>query len=431
MAPVTQQASFGSSEEMRVRYSTVLVRYVIAFALAWMATTYYLNAPKLTFAAGIATCGILAGIALHHFEKHLIAAVVWLNAVNLAVALGSYWTPPEGNVSILFIATATAPFAMFSGRTHRSLVIFMVSVPVMLWLISWGMNIGSTRASELAPDIAAKVLAPASAITVFGTILFVVGYLVRQTRLHARWLIDAQQQALKSSEAKSALMRSVSHEMLTPLHAISGYAELLNTDAKAAHILNPEQVERHTQQILTSSHTLRQIIENIFDFANWQSEKAQSEKMTVPVLDVFETVRGRFLDTVRNKGLTLNTRIDGDLYVEANPVWTASVFKQVLDNAVKYSNQDGTIDVSAQVVDGGMVEILFKDDGPGFPKGTTKNAFDAFERLGHETGTTSGVGVGLPMAQNFATAMGGQIVIDETVMRGAAVRVLLPQALYG
>jgi signal transduction histidine kinase len=291
------------------------------------------------------------------------------------------------------------------------------------------MNIGSTREFQLTPDVAAKVLAPASAITVFGTILFVVGYFVRQTRLHSRWLVDAQQQALKSSEAKSALMRSVSHEMLTPLHAISGYAELLNTDARSGLALNSEQVERHSQQILTSSQTLRQIIENIFDFANWQSENGASASVTVPVLEIFETVKSRFLDAIRNKGLTLNTRIDRDLRVEANPVWAASVFKQVLDNAVKYSHQEGTIDVSARPVEGGMLEILFKDDGPGFPLGTSKNAFDAFERLGHETGTTSGIGVGLPMAQNFATAMGGQIIIDETATQGAQVRILLPQAL--
>ena len=75
-----------------------------------------------------------------------------------------------------------------------------------------------------------------------------------------------------------------------------------------------------------------------------------------------------------------------------------------------------------------MVDILFKDSGPGFPKDTATIAFEAFERLGQETGTTSGVGIGLPLARTFAEAMGGKIVIDDDTSVGARVHVILPLA---
>ena len=428
IAPYTKQIGAGSNREMRVQYSIVLVRYVIAFALAWLLTMYFLDAPRLTAAAAVATFGILAGIILHYVEWHLTAAVVWLSAVNIAVALGCFLTPPEGNVSILFVATATAPFAMFSARTHRPVIILMVGMPIVLWVVDWASNSGPTQEFEISPEVAANVLAPASVLTVFGTILFVVGYFVRQTRQHSKWLMEAQQKALKSSEAKSALMRSVSHEMLTPLHAISGYAELLNSDAKAGSTLSREQIERQSDEILTASRTLRQIIENIFDFANWQGEQASPETSQISVYEVLQSASAQFLDALSQKKLTFKNQVDPDLSVDANPVWTASIFKQLLDNAVKFSNRDGTIEVFGRAVENGMVEIVFKDDGPGFPDGVAKHAFEAFERLGQETGTISGVGIGLPLAQKFALAMGGQITVDDGLARGAQVRLFLPQA---
>ena len=174
--------------------------------------------------------------------------------------------------------------------------------------------------------------------------------------------------------------------------------------------------------------TLYLIIENIFDFANWSSEDASGETTQVAVRACLDPVVGRFSEAIENKGLIFENRVDPDLKAMANGVWLGAIFKQLLDNAIKFSRTGGRITVDAYTRHGAWIEIVFKDTGPGFPEGASKTAFDAFERLGHETGATSGVGVGLPLAQNFATAMGGKIVIDEDAPRGAQVRVILPLA---
>ena len=59
---------------------------------------------------------------------------------------------------------------------------------------------------------------------------------------------------------------------------------------------------------------------------------------------------------------------------------------------------------------------------------TLDAAFEPFERLGQETGTTSGVGIGLPLARTFAEAMGGRIVIEKAVIEGSRVHVIVPRA---
>lgn len=98
-------------------------------------------------------------------------------------------------------------------------------------------------------------------------------------------------------------------------------------------------------------------------------------------------------------------------------------------HAITFSPAGDTIGIEALPMGEDQVEIVFRDSGPGFPHGAADAAFVAFERLGHETGTTSGVGVGLSLAQKFAEAMGGRISIDETFRSGAKVSLVLPRSL--
>ena len=414
--------------DQRVQYSKVFVKFVTPFAFGWLVGAIFLDAKLLSLAAAIATLGFLSGIALHAYDKHLAGRVVWLGAANIAVGLAAFVTPPEGHMSFILVAIAIGPFVMFSARTEFVWLVGLGIVPIFLWFLSWATGDALFGTFEVSSSIAHSVLAPATAVTLFGTVLFVIAYFVRATRLQATWLLEAQQQSEQASEAKSKLMRSVSHEMLTPLHAISGFAEFLHADAKAGREISADQIESYSRQIVQSSTALRRIVENIFDFANWSSEDASPEKMQVSVQSCLHPVTGRFASALLDKQLHLDQNVDAELLVVANPVWLGSIFKQILDNAIKFSGPGGTISIEASVIDGKMVDILFKDSGPGFPKDTATIAFEAFERLGQETGTTSGVGIGLPLARTFAEAMGGKIVIDDDTSVGARVHVILPLA---
>lgn len=412
----------------RTQYSLVSVKLVAPFALGWWIAAYLLDAPLLSTAAGIATLGVIGGIALHHFQWHLAARVFWLGATNVAVALASFVTPPEGHMSFIFIATAIGPFVIFSPRTEKLWFSVMLIAPISLWFVGWATDYSLVGYFEVSAEAADRVLSPATAVTLFGTVLFVIAYFVHVTRRNAQSLREARRQAEQSSEAKSNLMRSVSHEMLTPLHAISGFAEFLHSDAKAGRNVRKEQLEEYSAHIMSASNTLQLIIENIFDFANWNAEETSEETMRVSVHACLNPVIQRFAGALSNKTVTLDNLVRADLNVVGNPIWLAAIFKQLLDNAIKFAKPGGRISIRAHAKDDDTVEIVFKDDGPGFPAGRASAAFAAFERLAHETGTTAGVGVGLPLAQNFAKAMGGLIVIDESVSDGARVRLVLPMA---
>lgn len=418
-----------SERDLRVQFSLVLVKYATPFALLWWCAAFFLNAKLLTVAATITVAGFIAGILLHHADRHMTARVVWLGAANIGVALGTFLTPPEAHVSFIFVAIAAAPFVVFSTKSELTRLFLMSAIPIALWIFAWLTNYSLLGEFEISRDEAAMVLAPITAFTVFGTVLFVIGYFVRRTQRNAALLQEAQREAQRSSDSKSALMRSVSHEMLTPLHAISGFAEFLNADAKSGRNVDQATLETYSCQIIRSSNALLLIIENIFDFANWKDDSGLTDTSHVSIADGLSPVVMRFTAELSSKKLKLDTCIDPKLRVQANPVWLASIFKQLLDNAIKFSPAGGTVGIQAQAVGEDQVEIVFRDNGPGFPEGTAEVAFVAFERLGHETGTKSGVGVGLSLAQKFAEAMGGRIAIDETLRSGAKVSLILPLSL--
>lgn len=428
MTPNAEDKTEADDLKQRILYSEVSVKLVVPFALGWWITAYFLGAPMLSTAAGIATLGVIGGIALHHFQWHLAARVFWLGTTNVAVALASFVTPPEGHMSFIFVATAIGPFVIFSPRTERFWFSVMLIAPISLWFLGWATRYSLIGPFEVSAEAADRVVAPATAVTLFGTVLFVIAYFVHVTRLNTHRLREARRQAEQSSEAKSNLMRSVSHEMLTPLHAISGFAEFLHSDSKAGRTVRKEQLEEYSAHIMSASNTLQLIIENIFDFANWNAETSTAETMRVSVQACLNPVIQRFTGALSTKTVTVDNLVREDLHVVGNPIWLAAIFKQLLDNAIKFAKPGGRISIHAHVKDDDMVEIVFQDDGPGFPKGRASAAFAPFERLGYETGTTAGVGVGLPLAQNFAKAMGGLIVIDESVSDGAQVRLVLPMA---
>ncbi len=422
------QAGSEYVRDQRTLNSIVLVKYVTPFAFGWLAIAYLLGAPLLTIAAAIATLGFLLGMVLHHFAWHLSARVTYVIFANIAIALASFVTPSEGHMSFIFVATACAPVVIFSLQRHLFWLVASVALPIGLWILGWATNYRLVGTVEVDRETALNVLAPATAFTVFGVVLFVIGYFMRRSHLFILQLRDAQRAAERASDAKTRLLRSVSHEMRTPLHAISGYAALLHADAqqdgKADNSITPE----FTGQILRSSQDLLHIIENILDFVSFDGNDLKDDLTQVALTECLQPVIARFSDGIAQKDLHVVCKIDAEWKVQANPAWLASIFKQLLDNAIKFSQAGGEITISALKQPGGRTEVVFQDSGSGFPAGAAETAFIPFERLGYETGATSGVGIGLSLARSFATAMGCQIVIDENTENGGKVRVIFPAA---
>jgi signal transduction histidine kinase len=258
-------------------------------------------------------------------------------------------------------------------------------------------------------------------------VLFVTRELMRyegKVQAEAQKLRAAQEQVAAESQSKQALFKSISHEMLTPIHVLSGYAEILLDESDSGRSLDAAQVRNWSNEILRAASLLRSDVENAIDFANWTDKIEPSDFELVDVGVAFHSVAQRFSDELSRKGVALDCKIPKDLEVYAQPDWLRSVFRHLLSNAAKFANS--RIDVSAQKNALGYVEVIFIDDGPGFPENAEEKAFVPFDKLGLETSEKFGIGLGLPLVKAILDAMGAQIGLDNSVDGGAKVTVTLP-----
>ena len=239
----------------------------------------------------------------------------------------------------------------------------------------------------------------------------------------------AERLAKEESRTKTKLLKSVSHEMLSPLHVISGFAEILHSDAKSAPTVASDLVATYTQNILLSSASLRNSMENLVQYASVETLKDEASFQSLPVARIVHASTRHYSEALLKKRIHLDVALEDDLNVVGREQWLTTVFRQLFDNAVKFSKPGGTIKVIARSLSQDDVQICIRDSGPGFPPGMAERAFTPFDKLGRETSDTLGVGIGLTLTRSLVEAMGGSVRVEQSGLdEGARVCISLRRA---
>lgn len=228
----------------------------------------------------------------------------------------------------------------------------------------------------------------------------------------------------RSEELKTALISSVSHDLRTPLGAISASASSL---ARYHDELSRETRIGLLRTIQEQCSRLNGYTTNLLNLGRIQAGVARAD---MPHCDALE-VLGSAIARARALGGShrLEKRFDtAAAQVHADPVMLEQVFYNVLENAVRYTDREGRILVSAEL-DGDALVVEVNDDGPGIAPAEREKVFQRFYR-GNDGGTTGGTGLGLSIARGFTEAFGGSIQAGRAIapLGGAAIAIRLPVA---
>lgn len=209
----------------------------------------------------------------------------------------------------------------------------------------------------------------------------------------------------RSEEFKTTLLSSVSHDLRTPLSAISASASSL---ARLGSDLAPETQSDLLLMIQEQCDRLNRYTTNLLNLVRLQSGLDPAGFQECDPLEVLGTAiaRVRALGTGHAIGKSYALRAST---VRADPVMLEQLFYNVLENAVRYSPSDAPIEVSART-EAGSLRIDIKDGGPGIPAKDRSRIFDRFYR-GQAASSEGGTGLGLSIAKGFAEAFGGSIRI--------------------
>jgi K+-sensing histidine kinase KdpD len=236
-------------------------------------------------------------------------------------------------------------------------------------------------------------------------------------------LAEQAQQAhlrMETERLRSALLSSISHDLRTPLAAITGAASsLLWRDEE----FDPETRRELKESIYEEAERLARLVENLLDMTRLESG-IQARKEWQPLEDVVGAALARVERRLRGRAVTI--RLPHDLpLVPIDDVLIEQVLINVLDNAVKYTDPESAVEVSASAGDG-AVTVEVSDRGSGLAPGDEERVFEKFYRGGGQR--IRGAGLGLAICRGIIEAHGGRIWVENRPGGGAAFRFTLPIA---
>lgn len=229
-------------------------------------------------------------------------------------------------------------------------------------------------------------------------------------------LESAKSIAEKANLAKSDFLSSMSHELRSPLNAILGFAQLIESGSPP---LTPRQ-KSNIDQILLAGWYLLDLINEILDLALIESGKLLLSLEPMSFNEVMSDCQAMIEPQAQKSGIHLTfPQFDSPYFVKADRTRVKQILINLLSNSIKYNRADGTVVVNYSANTADRIRISITDTGEGLSVENLAQLFQPFNRLGREAGTEEGTGIGLVVSKRLVELMGGAIGAESTVGKGS------------
>ena len=228
---------------------------------------------------------------------------------------------------------------------------------------------------------------------------------------------------LERTEAmRRTFVADVSHELRTPIASIAAAAETLadggSDEGETAHLLD---------LIRRQSDRMRELIEDLMDLAEIESGTVEMQRTDVPLARLLEEARGDFSSAASERRISLAVDADTSVVVEGDERRLSQIVRNLVDNAIKFSPDGGTVTLSARPAAEGAV-ISVADQGPGIPRAEQDRIFQRFYQVDRSRSKTRpGTGLGLAIVKHLVHLHGGAVEVESELGRGSVFRVRLPR----
>ncbi|MDP9075740.1 MAG: ATP-binding protein [Actinomycetota bacterium] len=212
---------------------------------------------------------------------------------------------------------------------------------------------------------------------------------------------------------------NISHELKTPVGALSLVAETLEGED------DPAIVARLSHRMRTEAERLGRIIEDLLDLSRIEAEESPSwDPLEVPV--VLAQAIDRLRPAAEHRGIRLEVNEPGDLQIRGDRRQLVSAVHNLVDNAIKYSENSSAVQVTVSHGDG-WVEIAVADHGIGIPSRDLERIFERFYRVDRaRSRDTGGTGLGLAIVRHVASNHGGEVTVASHEGEGSTFTLRLP-----
>ncbi|MEX2392957.1 MAG: ATP-binding protein [Actinomycetota bacterium] len=245
-----------------------------------------------------------------------------------------------------------------------------------------------------------------------------------EVRQHAedtlRRALEAEQQAAnelrEADEMRSAFLMAISHELRTPLTTVLGFAEMLE---ESFDEYSPDEIRTSIDAIACQAQRLERLLSDLLDVDRLSRGVIEPRLADADIADVVQGVIAR---TGPERGIA--AVVDERLRARLDPALTERILENLVVNAIKHTQTDSNIVVSASRC-GDQLEFAVADDGPGIADDLKCLIFQPFEQAvvpQHSPGT----GIGLALVERFSALQGGRAWVEDRAGGGSVFRVEIP-----
>lgn len=213
------------------------------------------------------------------------------------------------------------------------------------------------------------------------------------------------------------------HELRGPITVIRGYLDVLRDELDTE--LDTDQKEL-LQRLVVSANRLSSYVNNILNASRYDRRHLKIYLREDSIADIYDTISDDMGLRAGSQNRLLSVHFPDDLpTVAADRASVSEVLSNLIDNAVKYSNEGGVVNVTAKQ-NGDFVEVSIEDHGIGMPSHVISNLFHKFYRSHRSRETVAGTGIGLYICKAIIESHGGKIEVRSTEGRGSTFTFSLP-----
>lgn len=225
----------------------------------------------------------------------------------------------------------------------------------------------------------------------------------------------------EAERTRKEFTANVSHELKTPLQTIMGSAELLQN-----HLVKQDDIPSFYEKIHQESSRMLTLIDDIIRLSQLD-ESSQVEENTLRINDSAKEAINSLKESAKKKNIQIQTNLN-EAFIKANSRLIYEIVYNLIDNAIRYSNNDSSIEVSTYT-DIHHAYLKVKDNGIGIPLEDQSRIFERFYRVDKShSRATGGTGLGLSIVKHAVKLSHGTIALESELNKGSTFTVTFPKA---
>jgi signal transduction histidine kinase len=229
-------------------------------------------------------------------------------------------------------------------------------------------------------------------------------------------LIESQRQLSELNATKDKFFSIVAHDLKNPFTSLLSISEMMS---KNYNMLEEEDKISSLTSFHRSARRIYELLENLLTWSRSQTGRIEFNPTDFDISNLAMECFKLFILPAEKKRITIQLNAKDNILAHGDPEMIHTVMRNLLDNAIKYSNSGGIVELDVRPEDG-LIRVAVKDQGVGIPEVELKGLFNlASQNVSKGTGGEKGTGLGLIISKEFVEKNGGRLMVKSEPDKGS------------